>query len=33
MMITVVCALLLVATGLVLGVGHFTGNHPRNAPS
>ena len=33
MMITVVCALLLVATGLVLGVGHRTGNHPRNAPS
>ena len=33
MMITVVCALMLLATGLVLGVAHRTGNRPRNAPS
>ena len=32
-MITVVCALMLVATGLVLGVAHRTRNRPRNVPS
>ena len=33
MMITVVGALMLIATGLVLGVAHRTRNRPRNVPS
>ncbi|MDQ3639873.1 MAG: hypothetical protein M3450_00015 [Actinomycetota bacterium] len=33
MMISVVCALMLLVTGLVLGVAHRSGNRPRNAPS
>ena len=33
MMITVACALMLIATGLVLGVAHRSRNRPRNVPS
>lgn len=33
MMITVLCALVTLAAGLVFGVAHLTGNRPRNAPS
>ncbi len=32
LMTTVVCALMLVAAGLVLGVAHRSGSRPRNAP-